>query len=167
MQLIKVRIRRGDPRKGEPQMVYPQLFSASEVHTYGIGHVHGRYGYSGHIGLGGPEEWTIIGVDDAVAAKYATDPDMVIITTTEADALIEEWRVFRGDPAEIITDPQRIQAIATKQAVGLPLTVEDRNALDPVHATRGINRLESTANLIDRANGRPPLKSALIGAPAL
>ena len=165
MKLVKVRIRRGDPRKGEPQMVYPSLFDPQEVHARGIGHVHGRYGYSGHIGMGGNEEWTIVGVDDAVATRYATDADMAIVTPVEADALIEEWRVFRGDPAEVVTDPQRIQAIATKQAAGLALTDEDREALDPEGDTHGVNRLASTADIIDRAEGRKPPKRARIGAP--
>lgn len=150
MKFVKVRIRRGDQASGEPQMVYPAMFNPYEVQSSGVGHLH--QGYSGHIGFGGSEEWTIIGVDDAVADRYATDPDMAIVTATQADVEMESWRLFRGDPAEEIRDPVRIQAIVAKQAVGLALTAEDMAALDPTSPVRGINKRRPAAEILAQAN---------------
>ena len=58
--------------------------------------------------------WTLIGVDDEVADRYALDPDMEVVTPEQADNHLEEWRKYRGDPADQVTDPLRSQAISAK-----------------------------------------------------
>lgn len=148
MKIVKVMIRRGDPAAGQRQMLYPTRYNAKEVDAKG------RIlpaGYSGHIGLGGDTEWLFIALDDETADDYALDPDMEIVAPEDADADLESWRVMRGEPAEQVTDAVRIQAIAAKQAAGIPLTDEDRDALDPDKPVRGINRRPSATEMVGRA----------------
>ena len=147
MKLVKVHIRRGDPRLGEDQMVYPARFDAMEVAARGIGHL----AYSGHIGFGNASEWTIIGIDDGLADEYALDPDMEIVSPVAADTEIESWRIYKGEPAERVTDPNRIAAIAAKQNANIPLTEEDMAALDPNSLIPGVNRRRSAVEIVARA----------------
>jgi len=96
--------------------------------------------YSGHIGRGGKEEWCIIMLEDDIAAQYAADADMEIIDESTADALMEQWRIENNEPEEVVTDPERINAIRAKQFAGIELSAEDLRALDPNDQMRGINR---------------------------
>lgn len=150
MKIVKVRIRRGDPRRGENQMLYPARFNAREVSVRGIGHLPG--GYSGHIGLGGNEEYTFVGLDDDLADEYALDPDMEIVDPVDADVELENWRVMRGEPEERVTDVSRIQAISAKQAAGIALSQEDLDALNPDSDVPGINRRKRAVDIVARAN---------------
>jgi len=114
--------------------------------------MNGAGAYSGGIGMGRKEEWCIIGLDDDLADEYAMDPDMEIVTEEQADTLMEAWRIDKGEPEEFVQDPARIQAIAAKQAAGIPLTREDLDALDPESPVPGINkRLKSARDVIARA----------------
>jgi hypothetical protein len=130
-------------------MVYPAGYNAVEVDRLGTGPLPG--GYSGHIGLGGGEEWLCIGLDDEVAARYALDPDMAIVTPEDADTDMDDWETLRGEPKEKVTDAVRIQAIAAKQAAGIPLTQEDMDALDPDSPVRGINRRRRAVDIVAQA----------------
>ncbi len=100
MQAVKVRIRRG--RVGENQMVYPTRYNAQEVDRDGFGplSVNHTGAYSGHIGRGGVEEWCIIILSDSLATEYAKDIDMDIVLPSEADALMEQWRIDNDEPEE-------------------------------------------------------------------
>ena len=140
MKIVKVRIRRGD--LGEAQMVYPVRYNAQEVDRRGLGplSVNKSGAYSGHIGRGGREEWCIIMLEDDTALQYAADPDMEIISEETADILMEQWRVDNHEPEEVVTDPERINAIRAKQGAGVKLSAEDLRALDPKDQMRGINR---------------------------
>lgn len=151
MKLVLVRIRRGDPSKGEPQMVYPARFNAQEVHARGVGHVGGVYGYSGHMALGADEEWTIIGVDDALADEYDADPDMMVISEAEADAYFEEWRVLNNRPSVLVRDPERLRMVALKRDMGMELTPEDLAALDPESQVPGVNRIPKPSEVVAKA----------------
>ncbi len=106
MQTVKVRIRRGGV--GENQMVYPTRYNAQEVDRDGLGplSVNQTGAYSGHIGKGGTEEWCIIILSDFLAAEYAKDVDMEIISSTAADTLMEKWRVYNEEPEETLVDPR-------------------------------------------------------------
>lgn len=152
---VKVRIRRGN--LGEDLMVYPARYNAYEVDRNGIGPLgtqRAAGAYSGHIGFGGDEEWCIIVLPVALAQEYAQDPDMEIITAAQADTLMEEWRVFRGDPEEVVLDTHRINAIQAKQAAGTALSGEDHRALDPSDAMLGINkRLRSIQGCVEKIGG--------------
>jgi hypothetical protein len=135
MKAVKVRIRRGGP--GENLMVYPAGYSSDQVSKSGLG---GPLVYSGHIARGGAEAWCIIVLDDALATAYDADRDMEIITRAEAATLIDQWRVDKGEPEEVVTDPDRINAIIAKNGAGVALSAEDLKALDPNDATGGITR---------------------------
>jgi len=140
MKVVKVTIRLGD--LGEPRMKYPKRYNAEEVDRGGIGplNVNQSGAYSGGIGRGGDSEECIIVLKDALAEEYARDPDMEIITEAQADALMEQWRIDNGETEEVVQDAMRIQAIAAKQAAGIPLSAEDLKALDPEDDVPGINK---------------------------
>ena len=152
MKCIKVLIRRGGA--GEDMMVYPNLYNAQEVDRNGIGPlgVNQVGAYSGHIGNGGSQEWCIIILDDVLAAAYARDPDMEIVTAIQADALMEQWRGEKNESEEVIPDLDLITYIKTKQAVGDTLTGDDLRALNPADPMRGINkRLRKVADVTAKA----------------
>lgn len=154
MKVLKVRIRRGDFAKGESQMMYPARYNAREVMLNGLGplSVNQTGAYSGHIGRGGAEEWCIILLDDALADEYAAGSDMEIITAGKADALMEQWRIDNDEPEEVVRDPDRINAIRAKQGAGIPLSAEDRRALDPEDRMLGVNkRLQKVADVVSRS----------------
>lgn len=140
MKIVKVRIRRGD--EGQNMMVYPVRYHAQEVDLQGLGplNVNQSNAYSGHIARGGKEAWCLIILDDDLADDYAADADMAIITPVVADALMEEWRVAKGETEEVVQDASRIVAISAKQAAGLPLSDEDLKALDPEDSVPGVNK---------------------------
>lgn len=143
MRLLKVRIKRGDYTKGEPQMVYPAKYNPVEVDRVGRSSVminSAGISLSGDIGRGDDEEFCIIAMPDELALEYAKDPDMAIISSEEADALMESWRENNKVPVEAVADPVRLQAISAKQAAGIALSQEDMDALDPEKDTRGINK---------------------------
>jgi len=142
-RIVKVHIHRGDQTKGENQMEYPARYNALEVDTFGVGPLNvmgGAAAYSGGIGRGEDEEWCLIVLPDALATEYAEDPEMELITSTEADTLMEQWRIDNNEPEEVTTDPDRISAIRAKQAVGIALSADDLRALDPNDPMRGINK---------------------------
>lgn len=147
MKIVRVNIKRGGAGKGG--MIYPAGYDPVEVDRHGTGPLPG--GYSGHIGMGGSEEWLYIGLDDAVADAYALDPDMEIVAAADADTDMDEWQTMRGEPSERVTDPDRIQAIVAKQAAGITLTQEDRDALDPDSPVRGINRRTRAVDIVAKA----------------
>ena len=152
MKCIKVLIKRGGV--GEEMMVYPALYNAQEVDRNGIGplNVNQSGAYSGHIGNGGSQEWCIIILDDALAATYAGDPGMEIVTAIQADVLMEQWRVEKNESEEVLTNPEGIAAIRAKQTANLNLSVDDQRALDPDDPMPGINkRLRKVADVVSRS----------------
>jgi len=157
MKALRVRIRRGDFALGQSQMVYPARYNAREVMLNGLGplSVNQTGAYSGHIGRGGSEEWCLILLDDAMADEYAQDPDMEIVTATEADALMEQWRIDNDESEEVVSDPDRINAIRAKQGAGIALSPDDLRALDPKDRMRGITkRLRKVADIVARSGNR-------------
>jgi len=149
MKIVKVMIRRGS--MGEDMMVYPSPYNAQEVDRSGLGPcgINGTGAYSGGIGMGHDHEFCLILLEDSVAERYLASPDMEEVTALEADTLMEQWRIDNDESEEIVRDPARIQAIAVKQAAGIPLTQEDLDAIDPTKSTPGINkRLCSMASVV-------------------
>ncbi len=140
MKLLRVRITRGGT--GDPAMRYPARYNAQEVDRNGMyaTAIAGTTALSGGLSRGEDVEFCVIALRDELADEYALDPDMELITPEMADQLIEQWRVLRGDSEEVVDSPSRIQAIAVKQQAGLPLTDEDRAALDPASAVPGVRR---------------------------
>ena len=107
-------------------------FSAANINQLSIS-------MSGEIGRGGSEEWGIIAMPDAVADAYALDPDMEIISSTEADTLMQAWRIQNKVSEERI-DADVINAIRAKREAGIPETQEDLDALDVTKPDRGITK---------------------------
>jgi len=139
--IVKVRIHRGDQTKGENMMMYPARYNAQEIDSYGVGPLNvmsGAAAYSGGIGRGESEEYCLIMLPTEKAREYAQAPEMEIITPSQADALMEQWRIDNDEPEEVVNDPDRISAIRAKQAAGIAISDEDRRALDPDDNMRGI-----------------------------
>ena len=145
MKLLKVRIRRG--ALGENAMIYPAGYNAQQVDREGI-YAIGlpvQDALSGGIGLGDAEEWCLIALSNSVAADYASDPDMEVVTEAQANTLLADWRTDRlargahGERAERITDQPRLDLIREKRDGGGPSSQQDRDALDPANAELGIN----------------------------
>jgi len=166
MKIVKVRIRRGDWRKGEDQMLYPDRYDAQEVDREGLGPtmLNGTGSYSGHIGKGNAEEWCFIALPDELADEYALDKDMEIIHDLDADEDMETWRVENNEPETVITDEAVVRLAnekksrkATRVADGKAavsedeLTPEETKALDPDDPTPGINkRLYPVKDIVER-----------------
>lgn len=153
MKLVRVTIKRGNPALGEPQMIYPAGYNPVEVDMAGPGASAIKYGYTGFIGAGGTEEALFILLEDSVADRYGAMDDMDVVETVDAETEIEEARVHMGKPAEIVDDLQRLQAIAVKQQLNIPLTTEDQQALDPDDlSVRGIRRYEKVSDILTKTD---------------
>ncbi len=136
-------------------MVYPAAYDAQQVDREGV-YAAGlpvQDGLSGGIGLGDAEEWCLIALNDTVADEYALDPDMEIVSLTQANALLADWRTDRlgrgahGERAERITDQQVLDLARTRKEAGLPTTLADSAALDPDDPVLGINNGPRTVPL--------------------
>ena len=137
MKYLKIRIHRGDHRRGENQMVYPDVYDAMEVERAKFGPIL----YPNEIGKGASEEDCVICFhDDVVATEYLKDPGIVELSEAEVDEYMATRWERRQDSLERVTDPDRISVIQVKLAAGMELTDEDRDVLDPDKRTPGINR---------------------------
>lgn len=146
MKYLKIRIRRGDPRKGEHQMVYPDIYDAMEVERVMIGPIL----YPNEIGKGADEEDCVICFgDDLVADGYIAQSggDIVEVSEAEVDTYMATRWERRNDPEERVTDSDRILAILTKKTLNKVQTAEDKKAIDPDKRTPGINRVNKDHNL--------------------
>ena len=122
-KVVKVRITRG----AGGGMKYPKRFKAYEIAGQGLSRGEGE----GHC---------LVILPDGMADEYSLDPDMEVVTTAEADALLEEWRVAKGQPAEVVTDANRVALVTAKCLAKVPLTQEDLDALDPSTDVPGVER---------------------------
>ena len=146
MKYLKVRITRGDVRKGEHQMVYPDVYDAREVEQNKTGPIL----YPNEIGKGASEEDCVICFgDDAIADEYISQShgDIVELSEAEVDIYMETRWERRNDGEESVTDPNRIMAIQAKQQAGLGLSAEDMDVLNPDKRISGINRINKDHNI--------------------
>lgn len=146
MKFLKIRIKRGNPKKGEHQMVYPDIYDASEIQQTLVGGIL----YSSEIGRGASHEDCILCCsDDELAATYIAEGkgDIVAQSEEEVDAFMNTRWERRNEGEEQVTDSDRILAIQTKSQVGQALSMEDRDALDPDKRTPGINRINKDHNI--------------------
>lgn len=142
MKYVIVTIRRGTPF--QDAMVYPAPYNPTDVDR----NKRGPIVYEGALALGEDTEECMIYLKDALADQYALDPDMWIVTETQADAWLAANRKLAKMPTERITDADRVAAINLKVDVGVELSEEDLLALDPDESMQGINRFEKTAKAI-------------------
>ena len=146
MKYLKIKIKRGDPKKGEHMMVYPDVYDPQEVETVKIGPIL----YSGKIGQGASEEYCIVCFsNDETANTYIKEGkgDITELSADEVDAWMKnEWE-GKDMSEEQVTDPDRIQAIIAKKHAGISLSQEDIDALNPDKPVRGINRINKDHNI--------------------
>ena len=146
MKYLLIRIKRGDIRKSEHQMVYPDIYDAMEVEQVKIGPIL----YSNEIGHGADKEDCIICFgNEEVANQYVTLGDGAIteLTTAEVDEyMLTRWE-RRNDGEEQITNSNRLLAIQVKLQVGMTLSTEDQDALNPDKRVSGINKINRDHNV--------------------
>jgi hypothetical protein len=145
MKYLKIKIKRGDPRKGENQMMYPACYDAMEVELVKIGPIL----YPDEIGRGATEEDCVICFgDNKIAAEYVRDGGSDIVELTEAavDSYMSTRWERRKDAEEQVTDEPRILSILTKKTLNMPLSTEDLDAINPDKRTPGVNRANKDHN---------------------
>lgn len=145
MKYLKIEIKRGDPRQGEHQMVYPDCYDAMEVEQVKIGPIL----YPNEIGKGAEEEDCVICFgDDLVADDYIVKSEGLILelTAMEVDTYMATRWEGRNDAEERVVDPDKILACLTKKSLNKAQTTEDKDALDPDKRTPGINRVNKDHN---------------------
>lgn len=145
MKYLQIRIKRGDPSKGEHQMVYPNVYDAQEVEEVKIGPIM----YPNEIGKGADEEHCVICFgNDIVASDYISlgGSDILELTEAEVDTYMNTHWEGRNDPEEKVTDVDRIIACLTKKTLNKAQTNEDKDAIDPDKRTPGINRVNKNHN---------------------
>jgi len=146
MKYLKIKIKRGDVRKGEDQMLYPDCYDAMEVEQVKIGPIL----YPNEIGKGAAEEDCVICFsDDQIADEYITESRGAIIELTETQVdkyLANRWE-RRNEGEEQVIDANKIMAVQTKKAMNLTLSTEDHDAMDPDMHTPGINRVNKDHNI--------------------
>jgi len=146
MKYLKIKIKRGDARKGEHQMIYPDCYDAIGIEHALIGGIL----YPNEIGKGSNEEDCVVCLsDDALADDYIAQSggDIVELTEIQVDKYMSTRWEQRNDPEEKVADPDRLAAIQLKNQLGIPLTAEDEAALDPDKRVLGINRVNKDHNL--------------------
>ncbi len=146
MKYLKIRIRRGDSRKGEHQMVYPDIYDAMEVEQVKVGPIL----YPNEIGKGASEEDCLICFgDDAVADEYISQSkgDITQLTEAEVDKYMRTRWERRNDGEEQVTNPERLLAIQVKLQAGLALSGEDQDVVNPDKRVAGINKINKDHNI--------------------
>lgn len=145
MKYLKIRITLGDRKKGEPQMVYPSVYDATEVEQVKIGPIF----YPNEIGKGSDEEDCVICFsDDLLAEDYISMSGGDITEQTEAQVdtyMATRWEGRNGSE-ELVTDPDRMLAILAKKTLNKQHTNEDKDSIDPDKRTPGINRVNKDHN---------------------
>ncbi len=136
MKFVIVTIRRGT----DPVMQYPAVYVDSEVDANKQGPIQTE----GALGLGEDVEECMILLNNAVADKYASDPDVRLATEAEGDAWLATNRNLAGQPEEVVTNVNRLFAIIAKNEAGVALSQEDLDAVDPDKSVKGINRCSKT-----------------------
>ena len=146
MKYLKIKIKKGDPKKGEHQMVYPDIYDAMEVEQVKIGPIL----YPNEIGKGAAEEDCVICFgDDTTANDYISGSAGRIreLSATEVDSYMATRWERRKEAEEQVIDDKRILAILTKKMLGKPQSNEDLDAMDPDKRTPGINRVNKDHNI--------------------
>jgi len=84
-----------------------------------------------------------------LAAEYVAESggDMTGLSEAQVDNYMSTRWERRNDPEEKVADPDRLMAIQLKNQLGISLTKEDSDAIDPDKRTPGINRMNKDHNL--------------------
>jgi hypothetical protein len=146
MKYLKIKIKKGDPKKGEHQMIYPDVYDAMEVEQVKIGPIL----YPNEIGKGAAEEDCVICVgNDIVAEEYISGSAGAIteLSVAEVDVFVATRWERRKEAEEQVLDAKRILAILTKKMLGKPQSKEDQDAMNPDKRTPGINRVNKDHNV--------------------
>jgi len=122
---------------GQPRFQYPAVYNAAEVQEA----KRGPLVYDSHL-EDDDEETTglLVYLDSAVAERYASDPGCKKLTQDEASAWLGSCRRHNAQPVEVVTNASRLQAILAKQAAGVKLSTEDKDAVNPAKSVPGIER---------------------------
>jgi len=143
LKFIKVTIKR-DINPDNPTMKYPEVYNADVIESVKAGPII----YDGGLSRGEDTEECLILVSDQIADTYNQDPDISILTKTEAETWIANNTGIQEQPDEQITDSNRLLAILAKQAVGQAFSQEDLDAVNPDKPVKGIEKIPKTLDTI-------------------
>ena len=166
-RIVKVRIRAGNVRMGETQMIYPAVWHPEEVDMQGgctmLNPNEIDVCMTGDIGRGGSEQWLIVALPVALALAYAEDPDIAIIDSIEADTIMETARVGNNQPLERVRNADAVNVIREKQKVNpnVVLTADEESVLNPDNPMKGINKTRRPSKVV-----MPDISDDLSGVPA-
>ncbi len=124
------------------RMGYPSVYNAADVELNKKGPII----YEGAFSRGEDTEQCLLYVQDALADRYVAGSRGLIkeVTAVEADAWLAVNKQELAKSVEEITDQGRLIAIQAKKAAGQPLSQEDKDAVNPDHVTKGINKRKTT-----------------------
>jgi len=114
------------------QDVYPEWWNDNEMIV--LSKERGFVGFSAQSKIQ-PLVTIIGGCEDDTFRTIAKNKDAKEISLAEAKTLQERWRPRRLE----VRDIEKVVIILAKAVKGEPLTLEDRQALDPEHETAGIH----------------------------
>ncbi len=120
------------------RMGYPKAYNPSQVLYNPV--------YEGAFARGEKEEKCLVCVRDEVVTEWAADSEgrMEIVTEAQADAWLAANKQIADMAEEQVTDSNRIMAILAKKAADIPLSQDDKDAVDPDKPTKGIRRKKKT-----------------------
>ena len=124
MKYLKIHIRSGDLKKGEHQMMYPDVYDAQEVEQVKIGPIL----YPNEIGKGAEEEDCVICFsDDIIANDYISlsGGEITELSAIDVDTYMTTRWEGRNDCNEKVIDIDRLLAIQVKKSLAIKLTAED------------------------------------------
>ena len=146
MKYLKIHIRSGDLKKGEHQMMYPDVYDAQEVEQVKIGPIL----YPNEIGKGAEEEDCVICFsDDIIANDYISlsGGEITELSAIDVDTYMTTRWEGRNDCNEKVIDIDRLLAIQVKKSLAIKLTAEDDSAMDPNNRVPGINIVNKDHNI--------------------
>jgi len=125
--------------RGVAGLIYPNRYNAQEVDANGTGPAAVGI-YSGELRQGMDSGHCLIILKSDLADIYAAEVGMEIVSPSVADALLEKWRKSQNLPSEVVSDPDRLNLIQLKKQLGITLSQEDLDALDPDKKVPGVSR---------------------------
>ncbi len=148
MKYVLVTFRTADPNLPGSGYRYPKRYSADRVQSSGSGKV--LYDFTKGFDANGEQECLVL-VDDALADRFATDPDMRIITDDQATAWVAANLSVAAIPEYSVDEPL-VAAVHARVAANME-TAEDREFLDPDHDSPGVRRVNRTKEALFDVRG--------------
>ena len=139
MKYVLVTFRTADSDKPGSGYRYPKRYRADSVQSSGSGKV--LYDFTKGFDANGKQECLVL-VDDALAERFAADPDMRIITDDQATSWVAANLSVAAIPEYSVDEPL-VAAVHARVAANIAVA-EDLEFLDPDHDSPGVRRVSRT-----------------------